>query len=351
MGIELQAVTQKYGDLIALKNINLSIAEGEMIAVIGPSGCGKTTLLKTIAGLLPLHQGRILLNGTDISQMVPQDRNAVLVFQNYALFPHMTVEENIAYGLRLRKTERTQMRARVEEILEKTELSNLNKRKISELSGGQQQRVALARALVIEPSILLFDEPLSNLDQRLRVAMRKKIRQIQLEYGISSIYVTHDQEEAMSIADRIVVLKDGLIEQIGTPSEVYLKPRNRFVAEFMAVANIVNLNEHDEISRRLSMEIDLAALQNTGSCLEDSTNQPCYLMFRPEDIEIRNDGEFTGTIIWQETIGAINKLTIDYQGTNIFAEIGNYFKSGLDIKTGDKVKFSLDMQSAHILEK
>ncbi|NLI13943.1 MAG: ABC transporter ATP-binding protein, partial [Peptococcaceae bacterium] len=154
-----------------------------------------------------------------------------MVFQNYALFPHMTVEENVAYGLKIRKTEKSEIKEKVKEILNKVELPGLNHRKISELSGGQQQRVALARALIVEPSILLFDEPLSNLDQKLRVTMRQEIRKIQQEYGITSIYVTHDQEEAMSISDRIVVMKDGVIQQIGSPGEVYLKPRNRFVAE------------------------------------------------------------------------------------------------------------------------
>lgn len=336
MGIELKAVNQKYGGITVLHHINLAIAEGEMVALVGPSGCGKTTLLKTIAGLMPLDDGQIWLKGKDISKLPAQDRGAAMVFQNYALFPHMTVEENIAYGLKIRRIDKARRQARVREIISKTELGGLEQRKISELSGGQQQRVALARALVIEPSILLFDEPLSNLDMRLRVAMRQKIRQIQQEYNITSIYVTHDQEEALSIADRIVVLREGRVQQMDTPAEVYLHPRNRFVAEFIAVANIIELRSHPEIKRRLSGGTDRATAG--------------WLMFRPEDVEISSRGDLAGTVVWQETLGAVNKLTIDYAGTNIYAEIRNYFKSGLVIRTGEQVNFAIDWQSAYIFE-
>jgi len=217
----------------------------------------------------------------------------------------------------------------VKEILNKVELPGLNHRKISELSGGQQQRVALARALIVEPSILLFDEPLSNLDQKLRVTMRQEIRKIQQEYGITSIYVTHDQEEAMSISDRIVVMKDGVIQQIGSPGEVYLKPRNRFVAEFMGTANFLD-----------------NYLPGSGW---DYMKCGC-LMFRPEDVEICEDGKFEGTVIWHETIGSVKKITIDYLGNKIIAEIRNYYKSGINCSIGDKIRFAIDMNGAHVID-
>ncbi|MDD3269488.1 MAG: ABC transporter ATP-binding protein [Syntrophomonadaceae bacterium] len=350
MGIELREITQKYGELTAVNNVNLFIEDGEMLALLGPSGCGKTTLLKTIAGLLPLYRGKICFNNEDISKWEAQKRNAAMVFQNYALFPHMSVEENIAYGLKIRKNNKSQTMAKVDEILNKVELSGLNHRKISELSGGQQQRVALARALVIEPSILLFDEPLSNLDQRLRIAMRQKIREIQQEYGITSIYVTHDQEEAMSISDRIAVMKDGIIEQIGTADQVYLKPQNRFVAEFMGIANIVKLGENQELDRILESG-------NPGSSLRSRILDGGWdmlkhrlLVFRPEDVEIGEAGEFEGTVIWQETIGSVKMVTIDYLGNKIIAEIRNYYKSGIKCANGDRIRFNLDLNEIHLID-
>lgn len=346
MGIKLKAVNQTYGGLKVLHDINLAIAEGEMIALVGPSGCGKTTLLKTIAGLLPLSQGQIWLKGQNISHLPAQDRNTAMVFQNYALFPHMSVAENITYGLKIRKVDTAQRQNRVREIVAKTELQGLENRKVSELSGGQQQRVALARALVIEPAVLLFDEPLSNLDQRLRVAMRQKIKQIQQEYRITSIYVTHDQDEALSIADRIVVLNEGRIEQVGSPAEIYLYPRNRFVAEFIAVANILKLSDHEEIRQHLGLRTK--SYPSAGIAHGCDTGKSIYLMFRPEDVTIDPGGDLSGTVVWQETLGAVNKLTINYQGTPIFAEIRNYFKSGLNIKNDGQIKFSIDLASAHI---
>ncbi len=342
MGIELKEITQKYGDLIAVNNANLFIEDGEMIALLGPSGCGKTTLLKTIAGLLPLHQGSILSNEKDISNLPPQARNAAMVFQNYALFPHMTVAENVAYGLKINKCAPLLIKKKVEEILDIVELPGLNQRKISELSGGQQQRVALARALVIEPAMLLFDEPLSNLDQNLRVSMRRMIRKIQQEYRITSIYVTHDQEEAMSISDRIVVMKDGVIQQIGLPGEVYLNPRNRFVAEFMGTANLLELNEDDEIIQLLECGKWASSRDNCPGG-ESNNRQKRYLMFRPEDVEVGAEGNFEGTVIWHETIGSVTRVSIDFAGNEIIAEIRNYYKSGINCTIGEKIRFNIDL--------
>lgn len=335
---------------MAVNHVNLSIEDGEMIALLGPSGCGKTTLLKTIAGLLPLYQGTILLNHTDISEWAPQARNAAMVFQNYALFPHMTVEENIAYGLKIKKVDKRRRKEKVEEILCKVKLQDYNDRKISELSGGQQQRVALARALVIEPAILLFDEPLSNLDENLRISMRQEIRKIQQEYGITSIYVTHDQEEAMSIADRIVVMKEGIIQQIGSPSEVYLKPKNRFVAEFMGIANIVELSQVERINDNIQARIFGSSIKIHWPDSQWNAVNNIHIMFRPEDVEIRDDGQFEGRVKWLETIGSVKKITLENTGNTIIAEKRNYHKSGFNFAIGDRMRFMIDMSEVYVIE-
>jgi len=350
VGIQLKNIIQKYKDVIVVKNVELSIEDGEMIALLGPSGCGKTTLLKTIAGLLPLEQGTILLDDRDISKWPPQERNTAMVFQNYALFPHMTVEENIAYGLKIKKIEKHTRKEKVEEILSIVELLGYNHRKISELSGGQQQRVALARALVTEPKILLFDEPLSNLDEKLRVSMRQEIRKIQQAYGITSIYVTHDQEEAMAIADRIVVMKEGIVQQIGSPIEVYMKPINRFVAEFMGIANIVEIKGAEYKNDKLETKIFGSAIEINGLNHKWNSNKNrIHLMFRPENVEIREDGQFEGTIKWLETIGSVKKITIGNQGDTVIAEQRNYYQSSEKYAVGGNVRFDIDVNALHVL--
>ncbi len=349
MGIEIKELTQKYGNVIAVNNVSLSIEDGEMIALLGPSGCGKTTLLKTIAGLLPLYKGSILSNNKDISKLPPQARNTAMVFQNYALFPHMTVEKNIAYGLKINQCQASLIKKKVQEILDKVELPGLNQRKISELSGGQQQRVALARALVVEPTILLFDEPLSNLDQNLRVSMRQMIRKIQQEYKITSIYVTHDQEEAMCISDRIVIMKDGVIQQTGVPSEVYLRPRNRFVAEFMGTANLLEFNKNNKAIQLLK-PVESENYVDKVPLSESDKSLKYYLMFRPEDVEISAEGKLEGTVIWHETIGSVTRVTIDFEGNKIIGEIRNYYKSGINCTTGKKIRFNVDLTGVkHII--
>lgn len=235
--LQLEGVTKRYGDFEAVRSLNLLVGKGELVAFLGPSGCGKTTTLRMIAGLATPTAGRILVGDRDVTVLPVHQRDMGLVFQSYALFPHMTVERNVAFGLETRKLPRDEIRQRVGRALAMVRLGHLAGRRPRELSGGQQQRVALARALVIEPSILLLDEPLSNLDAKLRDEMRGQIRQIQQELGITTVFVTHDQVEALSMCDRIVVMRGGRVEQVGSPFEIYERPANQFVASFVGRIN------------------------------------------------------------------------------------------------------------------
>ena len=237
--VSIQEAIKYYGDFKALKGVSLEIEPGEFFTLLGPSGCGKTTLLRMIAGFNSVDGGEIRFDQTVINNVPAHKRDIGMVFQNYAIFPHMTVAENVAYGLKAKKTPKKEIGPRVKEALELVQIGNLAERKPSDLSGGQQQRVALARAFIIEPGVLLMDEPLSNLDAKLRVQMRTVIKKLQRRLGITTIYVTHDQEEALAISDRIAVMKDGNIMQIGTPNEIYAKPQNPFVAGFIGVSNFL----------------------------------------------------------------------------------------------------------------
>jgi len=228
-----------FGTVRAVDGVSIEIRKGEFFFLLGPSGCGKTTLLRTVAGFYEPDKGEVRFNDRLMNAVPVHRRNTGMVFQNYALWPHMTVWQNVAYGLELRHVPKTALQRRVREALELVRLEKLEQRKPNALSGGQQQRVALARALVIEPDVLLFDEPLSNLDAKLRVEMRKELRRIHAQTGITTLYVTHDQKEALSLAQRLAVMCEGRIEQVGTPQEIYLKPANRFVAEFIGQANVL----------------------------------------------------------------------------------------------------------------
>jgi iron(III) transport system ATP-binding protein len=237
--IRIERLTKVYGDTHALNEVDLEIRGGELFFLLGPSGCGKTTLLRAIAGLQAPTSGRILFDGRDVTAVPTQKRNAVMCFQGYALWPHMTVRENIRFGLSVRESPGERQLAQVEKALDIVRMRALADRKPQELSGGQQQRVALARALAVQPACLLLDEPLSNLDTHLRQELRREIRRICREAGITTVYVTHDQKEALSTADRIAVMKDGRLVQVGTPQELYGAPTNAFVAEFMGPTNLI----------------------------------------------------------------------------------------------------------------
>jgi spermidine/putrescine ABC transporter ATP-binding subunit len=231
--IEARSVSKRYGNVRALDGVSLQIEDGELFTVLGPSGCGKTTFLRTIAGFELVDSGKIFFDKTDVTMMPANKRNAGMVFQNYALWPHMTVFQNVAYGLKVRKVPKNDVKSRVERMLALVKLEGMGDRSPHQLSGGQQQRVALARALVINPQVLLLDEPLSNLDAKLRLEMRTEIKRIQREMGITTVYVTHDQEEAMSISDRIAVMHQGKVVQVDSPRDLYFKPQTQFVSEFI----------------------------------------------------------------------------------------------------------------------
>jgi putative spermidine/putrescine transport system ATP-binding protein len=252
--LELTGVQKYFGAVAAVEDFNLLAERGEFVSFLGPSGCGKTTTLRMIAGFEQPTGGSIVLNGTDITNRAPNQRNVGMVFQSYALFPNMSVADNIGFGLRVKRRPKEEIRRRVDELLSLIHLSDKGGRYPYQLSGGQQQRVALARALAIEPQVLLLDEPLSALDAKIRVSLRHEIRSIQRQLGITTVYVTHDQEEALSLSDRVVVMSEGRIEQIGTPSEIYNFPATPFVASFVGTLNLLNSQVVDAADGRLSIE-------------------------------------------------------------------------------------------------
>jgi len=277
------------GMIRAVDGVSLEVAEGELVTLLGPSGCGKTTILRILAGFELPDAGEVEIDGQPMLSLPPHLRPTAMVFQNYALFPHLTVFENIAYGLKLRRFSAGQVREKVAQVMAITRLEALAERNPSQLSGGQQQRVALARALVIEPKVLLLDEPLSNLDAKLRQEMRTEISRIQRELRLTSVYVTHDQEEAMSISDRIVILKDGAIQQEGTAEEIYRRPRNRFVAEFMGRANFLP-------GSVLQAGADFAEVSWRGRAFrvpgrfDFQAGDRVWLLARPESVEVKDAG-------------------------------------------------------------
>lgn len=281
--LEFQGVGKRYGSFQAVSDFSLQIEEGELVALLGPSGCGKTTSLRMLAGFVPVTDGTIRLSGKDLTHLPSFRRNVGMVFQGYALFPHMTVEQNVAFGLEMRKIDSAEIGRRVGQALARVRLDQHAQRLPRELSGGQQQRVALARAMAIDPAVLLLDEPLSALDARLRHEVRAEIRQLQKESGLTTLMVTHDQDEALSMADRLVIMNQGRIEQIGSPSQVYERPVNRFVAEFMGKSNFLQgAVAGDGVFMTRAGE-SLGAAESDGL----GTAAPALLSFRPERTRLR----------------------------------------------------------------
>jgi putative spermidine/putrescine transport system ATP-binding protein len=272
----------------ALRDLNLVVKRGEFICLLGPSGCGKTTALNCIAGLLPLTGGTISLDDTRIDVLPPEKRGFGMVFQNYALFPHMTVRRNVSFGLRMRGTPKSETRTRVDRAFDLVQLRGHEDKLPGQLSGGQQQRVAIARAIVIEPPLLLMDEPLSNLDAKLRLEMRAEIRRIHRELGRSTIYVTHDQDEALSLADRIVVMKDGVVQQVGAPEEVYAQPANLHVARFMGYRNVLDLDAESEQGARVVAGGQ--GLRLHGTPKQALGGKRVAAAIRPEEITVGDEG-------------------------------------------------------------
>ncbi len=295
--VKIENVQKRYGNVAVLKGVNLVIEPGEFFTLLGPSGCGKTTLLRTIAGFLTQDAGTISFDGECIDPMPAHKRNTGMVFQNYAIFPHLNVFDNVAYGLRNRKFSRQEIADKVANVLKLVRLEGLEKRMPRELSGGQQQRVVLARAMVIEPRVLLMDEPLSNLDAKLRVAMRGDIRAMQRKVGITTIYVTHDQEEALAISDRIAVMDAGQVQQIGKPAEVYVKPANQFVADFVGSTNLLDakLVKHDATAKRAMFDVG-NGIQWQAIMLDAPSAQQYSLAIRPESLTFANSNAHNETL-------------------------------------------------------
>jgi iron(III) transport system ATP-binding protein len=288
--ITVKDLTKRFGSQEVVSRVGFSIEEGEMFTLLGPSGCGKTTLLRLIAGFYAADEGEVQFDNRVVNDLPPHERGIGMVFQNYALWPHMTVFQNAAYGLKLRKIAHAEIVARVDGVLEKVKLTGLGDRYPGQLSGGQQQRVALARALVLNPKILLLDEPLSNLDAKIRIQVRAEIRKLQKELGITTVYVTHDQEEALTLSDRIAVFNKGKILQIGPPKTLYERPQNRFVADFIGINNLTEgtVEAVDARERRLRLKTgfgDLLALMDERFRPGDR----CVVSIRPENADL--DGE------------------------------------------------------------
>jgi ABC-type Fe3+/spermidine/putrescine transport system ATPase subunit len=284
MQISVRELSKRFGPVVAVDGVSLDIADGELFTLLGPSGCGKTTLLRLIAGFHRPDGGRIRFGERDVTDLPTHARNIGMVFQNYALWPHMTVFQNVAYGLRLRRQRGAALEAQVGEGLRKVNLSGLGGRYPGQLSGGQQQRVALARALVLNPDILLLDEPLSNLDAKIRVQVRAEVRTLQQELGITTVYVTHDQEEALSLSDRVAVMRDGRVLQLGSPRELYERPRTRFVADFVGTNNLVP-------GRLRARDGDLAVVDTALGPMRArvgavDVGQQCVLAVRPENVAL-----------------------------------------------------------------
>jgi putative spermidine/putrescine transport system ATP-binding protein len=302
VAVELSRITKTYGGQTALNDLSLSARPGEFVALLGPSGCGKTTALRSLAGLEAIDSGTISIDGDDVTDQPTNKRDMGMVFQSYSLFPHLTAGENIEFGLRMRKVAAGERRKRAAEALTMVGLDDMYSRYAHELSGGQQQRVALARALVTRPRVLLLDEPLSALDAKVRVVLRDEIRRIQTELGITTFFVTHDQEEALAVADRVAVMQAGTIEQIGTPEELYQKPTTAFVAGFVGLSNrlpgVVSGGGVDVLGRRLPL-------------VQPSTpDGPVSVLLRPEDVEFSSTDGVPGTVIASSFLGSLRRTQV-----------------------------------------
>jgi len=339
--VRIENVSKQFGQLYGVKDVNLNIKAGEFFTFLGPSGCGKTTTLRMIAGFYYPTKGKILFDERDVTRLQPNKRNIGMVFQNNALFPHMTVDENIAFGLQVRKFSKAEIKHKVDRIRGQVRLAAYGNRKINELSGGQQQRVALARALVIEPDILLLDEPLSNLDAKLREETRIEIKRIQSELGVTTIYVTHDQMEAMAMSDRIMVMEEGHIKQIGTPQEIYNQPVNRFVANFIGETNLIEgtiqtINGQDIQVITANGHIFTGRKQQSSPTLTHMIGDKVFISIRPESIHLGSgDNTLTGKITFVEFTGISVNYIVDFNAFSLKVMIINSYdqikKIGEDI--------------------
>jgi putative spermidine/putrescine transport system ATP-binding protein len=333
--VRMAGLTRRYGPVVALDGLDLTLQPGELVALLGPSGCGKTTTLRLLAGLEDADAGQITVAGRDVTHVPASKRDMGMVFQAYSLFPHLTVQQNVAFGLRLRRITKADRDRRALEVLDLVGLSEQAGRYAHQISGGQQQRVALARALAIEPQVLLLDEPLSALDAKVRAQLRDQIRRIQLEVGITTLFVTHDQEEALAIADRVGVMRDGRLEQLAPPTEVYSRPASAFVAEFVGLTN------------RLAGTVSGTAVTVRGRDLplvDTSTAPgPVTALVRPEAVTLASGapdgGPLTGTVIATTFLGATSRVTVDLGDTTIMAQLPT--ADAAELTAGSQVTLSI----------
>lgn len=321
MYLTLEHITKKFaargkqsGEVVAVDDVSLDIKKGEFVTLLGPSGCGKTTTLRLIAGFEFPTSGHMTLDGRRLEDVPPNQRDMAMVFQSYAIFPHLSVFENIAYGLKIKKLSMSEIKRRAEDVMALTQLAGLQERAPNQLSGGQQQRVALARALVVEPKVLLFDEPLSNLDAKLREQMRTEIRRIQQRLKITSVYVTHDQAEAMTMSDRIVVMHAGRIEQVGTAQELYQRPVNRFVADFIGRANFLPGKVVSTSAECCGVVVEGHHLTVPVPAGKFGLNADVTLVVRPEAIELHDEGGLPGIVRRVAYLGAVIDYDVEAAG-------------------------------------
>ena len=352
-GVRLEHISKIYKDpktgkeFYAVKDTTLNIEPGSFVTLLGPSGCGKTTTLRMIAGFESPDEGEIYLGDEPINELTPNKRDTAMVFQSYALLPHYNVFDNVAYGLKLRKVPKEEIKERVMKILDLVELTGMEGRMTNQLSGGQQQRVALARALVIEPSVLLFDEPLSNLDAKLRVTMRTEIRRIQQEVGITAIYVTHDQSEAMALSDNIIIMNKGVVAQMGSPQEIYYHPVNEFVADFIGEANFLK-------GKMTAKNGDLATLDIEGSPLQVEANDKMQvgneytLVLRPEAATLADEGGLPCEVVLSCFMGSYQNYHVKVGNTLVKLEEHNP-KNKHIYAVGDHCSLVFDPKSVHVL--
>ncbi len=339
-------ITSENNQVVAVNNIDLDIQPGEFVTMLGPSGCGKTTTLRMIAGFEMPTAGQVFIGEENVASKSPDKRDTAMVFQNYALFPHMNVYDNIAYGLKIQKRPKEEVKERVGRILKMMKMEDFSKRVPAQMSGGQQQRVSLARALVMEPGVLLFDEPLSNLDAKLRIHMRDEIRRIQKTVGITSVYVTHDQEEAMAISDKVVIMNDGNIEQAGTPQEIYQHPVSEFVATFIGRANIldatiVSVKDKKAIIEIFGVEYEVNILK------EYEPNQKVRVVIRPEGVVI-NENKHEVKVDKSIYMGQIHEYAVELNG--LLIEISDSNPTGKRLyETGESMMIGFDQNSIHVL--
>jgi iron(III) transport system ATP-binding protein len=358
MSVVLDNVRKVFADrehpdraVAAVDGVSLEVKDGELVTLLGPSGCGKTTALRMIAGFETPTSGRVLIGGQDVTHLAPHVRNTAMVFQSYAIFPHLTVAQNVAFGLEMRGVPRDEILAKVRRILDLVELSGLEHRSPEQLSGGQQQRVALARAIITEPRVLLFDEPLSNLDAKLREQMRGEVRKLQRRLGITSIYVTHDQAEAMALSDRVVVMEAGRVQQAGNPMEIYARPANRFVADFIGRVNFLEGRVVCVGPAKVSVDIRGRVIEVSASGASLAPGDPAALVVRPETIRLTpaaSGSPFAGTIRRATYLGATVEYELDWAGANILAVIGSPLENGV-LDDGTAITFDFPISTAHLL--